>query len=201
MTLFEETEQRTGDRASSEPSRATKVYLSLFYMPESEMRIGLEDLDNAQPISRNQYRFELRSAECRKSRLNTTDETTSLVQLSVRNFRGRVRPSTAALRPAIAKEMDLQFSSTDLFGYERNGNTIVRSTEWQEAFDQGRRRHEPLSSGFLLEIERETLRDWIVSNRVTLWAELHIERTVDRYKPEIEMNWTERTGRVEVMLV
>jgi hypothetical protein len=200
ITLFEETEQRTGDRTSSEPSRASKVYWSLFYAPESEMRIGLDDLDNAQPISRNQYRFELRSAVCRKSRFNTADETASLVQLSVRNFRGRVRPSTAALRPTIAKEMGLQLSDTDLFGYERNGNAMVRSTEWQEAFDQGRRRHEPLSSGFLLEIEQEALRDWIIGNGFSLWAELHIERTADRYKPENEMNWTSRTGRLEITL-
>ena len=93
----------------------------------------------------------------------------------------------AAIVPELVKTLGLERHDQDLLGYAFGGQQVVRSIEWQEAFDQGRRRHEPRSSGFLLEMDRALLSRWADTKGVDLWAHLIIERTTGRYKPESKM--------------
>jgi hypothetical protein len=74
-----------------------------------------------------------------------------------------------------------------------SGGTGMAGSEAQAGFYyQGRRRHEPRSSGFLLEMRTELLFEWARRNGYALWVDLAVERTADKYKPESEMNWVKR---------
>jgi hypothetical protein len=78
------------------------------------------------------------------------------------------------------------------FGWSLGAQLVVRSREWQEAFDQNRRLDEPRSSGFLLQIDRN------LSDRVSevfgieLWAHLALRRSVEKYKPECQGEWFDK---------
>ena len=61
-----------------------------------------------------------------------------IVVAITRTFRGRHTPDLAALVPELAEEFALSSTSDDLLGYLLDGEKVVRSIEWQEAFDQGR---------------------------------------------------------------
>lgn len=156
------------------------------------------ELSELQPAWMDLYRFELRDLKLGPKRLRTLQGKGAFSQVSMRRFRGRI--SIAALRLDIAKEMNLQQDATDYFGYRPSDKPAVRSTEWQESFDQGRRRHEPISSGFLLEIDKSMLRKWAEKNRASLWLEVEVARTVDQYSPEFEMDWKSRTELIEIAL-
>jgi hypothetical protein len=71
-----------------------------------------------------------------------------------------------------------------------------RGVEWQEAFDQGRRLHEPKSSGFLLEVDANALKKLALAMNLRLFARVEVERTTDKYKREAEMQWERRVGVV-----
>ncbi len=83
----------------------------------------------------------------------------------------------------------LRQDSHHWLSYDLDGRHVVRSTEWQEAFDQDRRRHEPQSSGFLLEMDVGLLQKWLDEKQLELFAALQIDRSTDRYKPEYDMKW------------
>jgi hypothetical protein len=116
----------------------------------------------------------------------------SLVQISENYFRGRNHLSMAGILPNLVNKLGLRAIKGDFFGFMKGEELAVRSTEWQEAFDQGRRRHEPRSSGFLLEINKEVLLEWSGKNDLSIMVSLEIERTTDKYKPESSMNWVSR---------
>ena len=89
--------------------------------------------------------------------------------------------------------LDLAGTDDDLLGLiNRDRQVVVRSIEWQEAFDQSRRRHEPRSAGFLLQIKRDNLRLMVERERLHIFALISVKRTTDRYKPEDEMDWKKR---------
>jgi len=93
----------------------------------------------------------------------------------------------------LARKFSLTPDPEDLLGYLADGQKVVRSVEWQEAFDQGRRRHEPRSVGFLLQMKREVLTHIAEERDMELWAHLTAKRSTDRYKPEPEMKWYEHS--------
>jgi hypothetical protein len=98
----------------------------------------------------------------------------------------------AGLLPNLANELGLKEVKGDFFAYTEGEELAVRSVEWQEVFDQNRRRHEPRSEGRLLEINEELLFDWAERRKLSLVIELRIERTTDKYKPEALMRWVPR---------
>jgi hypothetical protein len=200
ISLFEDTEQRLAPGMGSGPSRATRVKTSLFYAPSGQRREDLGDMRKLQLAWMDLYRFELRDLKLGPKRLRTLQERGAFSQVSMRCFRGRIRNSMAALRRDLAEGMNLQQDCTGHFGYRLGDTPVIRSTEWQEAFDQGRRRHEPISSGFLLEIHKNVLWDWAEKNPSSLWLEVEVERTVDQYSPENEMDWKSRTELIEMTL-
>lgn len=193
VTIFEHTEQRTGDYLSSDPKRATKVKVMAFGVPQDAPCPTIRDIQNESrdgllfPL-RNRYRFELP----RTAPLRGQGHIVPIVVATVRTFRGRQTPNMAALAPDMASSLSLVGTNDDLLGLiNQDGQLVVRSIEWQEAFDQGRRRHEPRSAGFLLQIKRDNLRLIAERERLHIFALVSVERTTDRYKPEHEMDWDE----------
>jgi hypothetical protein len=117
-----------------------------------------------------------------------------VVVCTKRYFRGRHKPHLAALRSCLARQLGLDRDGNDLLGYCAGPEKVVTSIEWQDAFDQERRLHEPRSSGFLLQVKETLLGRIAQTLRVDLWACLSVSRTTDRYKPESEMEWHSYTA-------
>jgi hypothetical protein len=196
VSLYENTEQRIGDRLGADQKRANKVHVTVFGVIRGSPAPTLREIDEdsregALAPLRNRYRFELARIEPASSQLlsGIGGRFVPIVQVSRRLFRGRHTPDLAAIVPELVKTLGLERHDQDLLGYALGGHQVVRSIEWQEAFDQGRRRHEPRSTGFLLEMDREPLSRWADTMGMDLWAHLLVARTTDRYKPESKMDW------------
>lgn len=86
----------------------------------------------------------------------------------------------------------------------QHGTNVVRETvlgraiEWQEAFDQERRLHEPKSSGSFLEVDTTILTQLAARHSLAVFAKAKIQRTTDRFKPEFQMIWQKRSSVVRV---
>jgi Cap4, dsDNA endonuclease domain/NACHT domain len=191
-TLFEHTEQRTGGDYGRPRRRATRVHALLVAVPRDEVTPTAHEVNEAAIKFRNRYRFELRRAQVRDREL-PNPAIFPIVQASTRAFRGRHHLDIAALRPELARELGLEIDEADWLGYSRDGRAAVRSAAWQEAFDQGRRRHEPRSSGFVLEVSAETLAALAAKHGWTYWVQLHVERTTNQYEPESKITWARRS--------
>lgn len=194
LTLFEYTEQRVGDRFGADSQRATIARVIAFGIqrgqsPPTEAEVRHASRNGVLRRLRNRYRFEL----ARSGLPPVLGRFHPLVVVTSRQFRGRSTPDLAALEPRLAVALGLTAAPENLLGlFNVQGHEVVRSIEWQEAFDQGRRRHEPLSVGCLLQMRRSDLARWADREGLDLWAWATIRRTTDRYKPEHEMNWVIR---------
>jgi hypothetical protein len=196
VSLYEHTELRINDQLGTDPTRASKIRVTVFGVTRGSPVPTLREIDEeakkgALAPLRNRYRFELTRMEPALSQLlpGLGGRLVPIIQVSRRSFRGRHTLDLATIVPELVRVFGLERHDKDLLGYALGGQQIVRSIEWQEGFDQGRRRHEPRSSGFLLEMDRELLSRWADTKGVDLWAHLIIERTTDRYKPESKMDW------------
>jgi hypothetical protein len=174
--------------------------MTIFGLPSGGLPPAIQDIaDEAvgglRSQLRNRYRHEL-ARSIRPARSGIIP----FVSVSSRAFRGRRTPDLAALSPVVAAQFGLVPDQDDVLGYLGGDEKVVRSVEWQEAFDQGRRRHEPISAGSLLQIRRKFLSRVTQSARLDLWGHLVVKRTVDRYKPEREMEWHERSDVFPVRL-
>ncbi|MCK9384150.1 MAG: hypothetical protein M0Q15_05945 [Nevskia sp.] len=193
LTVFECTEQRQGDGISSSLKyRATKARIHVFGaiigQPIPTLEHVSREIDKGcLRRTRNLYRFELRDVPPRR-----TSAVLPIFQSTSRKFRGRHTPDLAAIAPDLVERYKLTPLAQDPFGWSLNGKAVVRSIEWQEAFDQGRRLDEPRSSGFLLQIDREFSEDLSRDLGVELWAHLAVRRGIDKYKPECVAEWREK---------
>ena len=152
--LFEETEHRiSGGMGASKSDRVSKSMMSLFALPEGAERPTQEELDDLQPEWLNLYRYELPLLHPGKVTVDLLARPLPMAQLSTRHFRGSRTNSIAAVPPGLAKLLSLERDAAGYFGLRFGDHLVVRSTEWQEAYDQSRRRHMPTSRGFVLEME------------------------------------------------
>jgi hypothetical protein len=192
--LFEETEHRiSGGMGASKSDRVSKSMMSLFALPEGAERPTQEELDDLQPEWLNLYRYELPLLHPGKVTVDLLARPLPMAQLSTRHFRGSRTNSIAAVPPGLAKLLSLERDAAGYFGLRFGDHLVVRSTEWQEAYDQSRRRHMPTSRGFVLEMERTFLQKWVEANRLSLWINLKIERSITQYREESQMDWEERS--------
>ena len=191
VTIFEHTEQRTGENDSSDPERTTKVRVMAFGVPQDAPCPTISDVQTQARLLRlrNRYRFELSRMVPPRGEGNIVP----IVVVTSRTFRGRSTLDIPALAPDMVTSLDLAGTNDDLLGVvNRDRQVVVRSIEWQEAFDQGRRRHEPRSAGSLLQIKRDHLRLMAERERLHIFALISVQRTTDRYKPEDKMDWKKR---------
>jgi Cap4 dsDNA endonuclease len=193
VTVFEYTEQRTGERSRTDRQRATIAQVMIFGLPRGDRppnatEIQAEMRSGSLAHLRNRYRFEL----VRAIQPSGVGRISPIVVVTSRKFRGRSSPAQAAIVPNVVQALGLHQNPDDLLGYlNKGGDRVVRSIEWQEAFDQDRRRHEPRSVGYLLQIKRDMLKCLAKDRDVEFWAHLSARRTTDRYKPEYQMMWHE----------
>ena len=203
VTVFEYTEQRTGERFGSDPQRATVAQVVVFGLPQggrppTATEIQAQTRSGALKRLRNHYRFEL----IRATPPSPVGRISPIVVVTGRGFRGRSTPALAAIVPDVVQALGLHQNPDDLFGYlSEGGESVVRSIEWQEAFDQGRRRHEPRSVGYLIQMKRDMLKRLAKDGDVEFWAHLSARRTTDRYKPENQMMWHEHSDVFPVRLM
>jgi hypothetical protein len=191
ITLFEHCEQRGGEGMGFREGPAARVHVALFGVKGGSGKQGMGLRSPVCIRHRNRYRFELRQS-IPPSGVTYSGQRFPIIQVSKNALRGRNHLDTAAIRPDIAPELRLKPASHGWFDYDLDGEPATKCIEWQEPFDQGRRRHEPRSSGFLLEMRRELLFEWARRRGYAVWVDLSVERTVDKYKPESEMNWVKR---------
>ncbi|MGL6625712.1 dsDNA nuclease domain-containing protein [Aeromonas jandaei] len=196
VRLFEYTEQRSGDEIGSKTQRACIVEMELFGAIKSEIPVSrLAFLfEHSRIRNRNAYRFELPWCENVKSEFIFP-----LVSSTFRQFRGRHTRDLAALSGIWKNYFPDVKSSLDYLGAQLGNSTFSRVTEWQEEFDQGRRLHEPKSTGFLLEVDLNRLQQLASEFKFNVFARINISRSVDKYKPEHEMDWKDMTAFVRVL--
>jgi hypothetical protein len=194
IPLFEETEHRiSGGMGASKSDRVSKSMMALFAFPEGTQQPTQGELDDLQPEWLNIYRYELPMLRPRTAAKDLLTRPLPMTQQSTRHFRGSRTNSIAAVPPGLAKLLSLERDAAGYFGLRFGDHLVVRSTEWQEAYDQSRRRHMPISRGFVLEMERTFLQKWVEANRLSLRINLKIERSITQYREESQMDWEERS--------
>ena len=201
VPLFEQTEHRFSEGiGAARPSRMSKAVASLFVAANQAGKPWQEDLDDLLNDWVNIYRSELPHFGFRESSADLGSKPFAMAQISTREFRGSKMTTIAAVPPSVARLLGLEPTTADCSGLRFGEQVVVRSTEWQEWYDQGRRRHLPISSGFLLEMEKEFLKEWVETNNLRLWMNLKVARSVTQYREESQMLWEERADVIEVKL-
>lgn len=198
LRVFEYAEQREGGEIGSRDSRLTIVRLELFGVARTDRRKSAELVQlgiDERVRWRNAFRAQLRLNQ-------VTMEHNGFIPLvvsSLRAFRGRRTRELAALS-AVWRQSASNEVPGDLLAHQLNPSTMSRSIEWQAEFDQDRRRHEPKSTGFLLEVPVNALRQLADNAGIRVYALLEVQRTTDRFKPEGHMMWVSATKVVAVPL-
>lgn len=198
IRLFEYTEQRDGSNEIGNRScRASIARVELFGLSPSGAQYSSLELNRMSAElrirDRNAYRTEITKRGIRDSL-----PFVPLVVVAARAFRGRKTRELAALSENWSKHLSLIPDSVDLLGTRLDSSVLSRSVEWQEAFDQGRRLHEPRSSGFLLEVNRAVLKQLESILDLKVFARIELKRTTDRYAPEPQMTWQSRVEIVPI---
>ncbi|MFH2000984.1 MAG: ATP-binding protein [Planctomycetota bacterium] len=198
VRLFEYTEQRGCNEIGNSSRRACIARVELFglILPRAEQlrQVVLDRLSNTLRIrDRNAYRTEMT-----KRGIPDTQPFVPLVVVADRAFRGRKTRELAALSEIWKKHLPLTPNSDDLLGANLGASVLSRSVEWQEAFDQDRRLHEPRSSGYLLEVNSAVLQQLASTLDLRIFARIELKRTTERYKPESHMNWLSRLEIVDL---
>lgn len=194
--IFEYAEQREGGEIGNRDSRVTIVRLELFgaACADGTETDKLVELAIDERVRwRNAYRTQLRLNQVVPEHKGFIP----LVVSSSRAFRGRSTRDLAALS-AVWRQNVLNEVPGDLLAHRLPSFATSRSTEWQAAFDQERRRHEPKSTGFLLEAPVNALQQLAEDAGIRVYALLEVKRTADRFKPERAMSWVAKTTVVPV---
>lgn len=200
VTLYQEGSQRTASDYSSKEPRSTYFRVVTFLSDRTfgnpsdpAVALFLAPYSDTLAIrTQNGYRHELKNDFAIVPPFPVPG-IKQIIGFSTREFRGQDEPSPAMLLPeylrAFAAEQEDAFS----LNYSHFSARIVELIEWQEPYDQGRRRQKPLSAGTLLRVKKRELEEYLNSTGQELWAMIELKRTTDQYKPEDEMHWEEST--------
>lgn len=197
VRLFEYTEQRGSNEIGTSSRKACIARIELFGLLSSVSErpiLELSRLSAERRIrDRNAYRIEIAM-----HKTPNTQPFVPLVAVTARAFRGRKIRDLAALSDIWRKHLPLTPDPSDLLGTRIGSSVLSRSVEWQEAFDQDRRLHEPRSSGFLLEVDSAVLSQLASDLNLSIFARIEMERTTEKYKPESQMTWRSRLEIIPV---
>ena len=195
--LFEYTEQRGTGRDNVRSARCCIVRVELFGVSHKGEMLAARDLlslsnrlDNS---FRNSYRTEIVRIE-----IPQKWSLVPLIAVSRRQFRGRRAGEIAALSSLWNEAIPAASFQDQLGSVDLNNAVLGRMIEWQSAFDQERRLHEPRSSGSLLEVNTSSLKEFSACNSLAIFAKVELRRTTDRYKPEPFMTWRNFVKVVQV---
>ncbi len=199
VTIFQDGNQHTRSDFSAKIPRATYFTVTTFLLDTSIVDVTDADFasglisfgDRLANTSQNAFRHELASSLEPQTFL--LPGVTQFLEVTKREFRGQFAPSVAAILPEYLWELGFEKEDAFSLNYSDPTGRVVECSEWQEPYDQGRRRQKPLSAGTLLRIRRREIEEHLSSTGQELWAMIEVRRTTDQHKPEDEMHWEERT--------
>lgn len=200
ITLYQEGSQRTASDYSTKVPRATYFRVVTFL---SDRMVGNASdpafalwlapyRDMLAVRTQNGYRHELKDDFAIVPPVPVSG-VKQVIGFSTREFRGQDEPSPAMLLPEYLRALGVEQEEVFSLNYSQPSGGVVEFLEWQEPYDQGRRRQKPLSAGTLLRVKKRELEEHLNSTGQALWAMIELKRTIDQHKPEEEMHWEERT--------
>jgi hypothetical protein len=195
VVLYESGHQRAGERYGPDTKRTCYFTIASFLV-SSDRSINVEVLPTSPFIYlENIYRYELPYI-LPLGKSFPISEARPIVGISKREFRGQDELSIAALLPDFADE--LQVVPTITLNYERDGETPIKLIQWQDKYDQGRRRQKPFAAGVRLQIEREMLQKFLEEGRWNIHYIFYCRRSTGKYTPEEDMEWKKfhRVGKL-----
>ena len=200
LTIYQDGNQRTASDYSSKVPRATYFRVVTFLSDRtvtnsSDPAFALwlaPYSDMLAQKTQNGYRHELKNDFAIAPPV-TVAGIKQLIGFSTREFRGQDESSPAMLLPEYLNALGVEQEEVFSLNYSRSSERVVELLEWQDPYDQGRRRQKPLSAGTLLRIKRRELEEHLSSTGQELWAMIQVRRTTDQHKPEDEMQWEQRT--------
>lgn len=191
VRLFEYTEQRESDEIGASSRRTCIARVELFGLTSSGAELSRSELvglfTDRRIRDRNAYRTEIV-----RRVIQDSQPVVPLVVVANRAFRGRKSRELAALSDVWRNHLPAVPDSDDLLGTRLGSSILSRGIEWQEAFDQARRLHEPRSSGFLLEVDVAVLKQLASTLGFKVFALIELKRTTEKYMPEWQMTWKSR---------
>lgn len=186
--LFEYSEQRGIERESDHTARVCVARIELFGVHQLDRTLTEKDLLSQIGTLGNSFRNFYRTEIARRA-VPQGRALVPLVAVSRRQFRGRRRGEIAALS-SLWNDTISAANFQDQFGSGDSDNAVLgKVIEWQSAFDQERRRHEPRSSGSLLEVDTALLKKFAMRHSLDIFANVRLRRTADKYEPEASMTW------------
>lgn len=195
--LFEYSEQRGTERDSAHSARVCIACVELFGVDQLDRTLSEEELASQNSSLDNSFRNRYRTEIARRS-ISQTCPLVPLVAVSSRNFRGRRTGELAALS-SVWNDAIYPDNFQDQFGASDSDAPVLgRVIEWQSAFDQDRRLHEPRSSGSLLEVDTALLKEFAMRHSLEIFARIRLQRTADKYKSELQMTWKSYTKVVRL---
>jgi len=191
VKLFEDGHQRTG---TEERTTRTTYFTVYGFLAREPVLNELSELlrSNAIPIPyvllQNLFRHEI-PTQFPSSQLFPIANVRPILGVSKNLFRGQNELSIATLLPDVLDELSLSREHDHSLNFLENGKEAIFWTSWQTAYDQDRRRRKPKAAGVSLSIRSETLKRYINRSDYRLCFDIQLKRSVDRYKPESQMNW------------
>ena len=192
ISLYEDGHQRTEDNHST--NRTTYFTISAF-LAKTSVLSDLNDfvLDDATLppyfISHNLFRHEIPEV-FPPSQWFPIQEIRPLLGISGNLFRGQNELSIASLLPDIIDELSLTRERPYSLNFNRSDRLAILWKNWQRSYDQDRRRRKPKAAGVGLAIKNEILKPYLDQLHYQLCFDVKVRRSVDRYIPESQMNWT-----------
>lgn len=196
ITLYESGHQRLGDRHTSDPKQTCYFTLVSFLVSSSFENTNFDLVSRLKNVSpfihlENVYRHELPSL-LPNSRSFPLSGIKPIIGVSERAFRGQDELSIAALLPDFAEE--LQLLPTETLNYKRDSKTLGRLYQWQEKYDQDRRRQKPVAAGIRLQIKKQALHDFLQNDLWNVYYAFYVRRSINNYSPEGNMSWVNFSG-------
>jgi hypothetical protein len=195
--LFEYSEKRGVEQDGDHSARACIARVELFgvhhlgrMLTERDLLSQSERLGNS---FRNLYRTEISRRAVPQVR-----SLVPLIAVSRRQFRGRMTGEIAALSSMWNDAIPAANFQDQVGSPDSDDAVLGRVIEWQSAFDQERRLHEPKSAGSLLEVDTALLKEFATHHSLEIFAKVTLRRTTDRYKPEFLMTWRDYAKVVRV---
>jgi hypothetical protein len=192
ITLYEDGSQRTGNDYDRSGASATYFNVIAFLADKSVLQEVGKLFSTYAPtpyfITKNHYRHEIPHLFPAGSSY-PADEIKPIIGISRNLFRGQQELSIAALLPDFLEELGLSREDSSSLNFHKSGERLIEFISWQEAYDQNRRRQQPVSAGVLLKVRKSLLESYLQSHNYRLCFVVSSKRTTDKYVTEEKMNW------------
>jgi hypothetical protein len=113
-----------------------------------------------------------------------------IIGASPKNFRLEKDEALAIVLPHVLSGMDLTQVGDSLNFNDADKDPAIELIEWQGVYkEHSSRRFQPDAKGTTLNIRREILKRYVQQANKDLYLHIVLRRSMDRYKPEANMDW------------